>query len=186
MLRNSRTSYGAVTVILHWTVAALFFAQLALGYLTQAVAARPRLQFDLYQWHKSVGFLLLAVALLRVAWSLSQVRPRPLSGTPGWQVVTARCFHVALLALTLMVPLAGWAIVSVSPLRIASFAFDLVVIPDLPLARSDGAEQFWSRLHALLAYAGLVLAMVHAGAALHHHLVRKDATLERMLGMQRR
>lgn len=182
MLRNTRTSYGAVAIALHWTIALLFFGQIALGFLTQAVADHPRLQFDLYQWHKSFGFLVLALALSRLAWSLSGVRPLPLAGMPQWEAAAARTVHLLLLTLTVAVPLAGWMIASTSPLQIPSFAFDLVLIPDLPLTRSDAMEAFWSRTHALLAYGAGLLALAHAGAAIHHHAMCEDATLARMLG----
>jgi cytochrome b561 len=175
-----------VAIALHWTIALLFFSQIALGYLMQAVADRPRLQFNLFQWHKSFGFLVLTLALMRVAWAFSGTRPLPLAGVPRWEAVMARVAHFLLLALTVAVPLAGWAIASTSPLRIPSFVFDLIVVPDLPLARSDALEAFWSQTHALLAYGAGLLALAHAGAALHHHVARKDATLMRMLGFRQR
>jgi cytochrome b561 len=183
MLRNTDGSYGAVAIGFHWTIAVLFVGQIALGYLTQAVVDYPRLQFDLYQWHKSFGFLILALALLRILWALSGVRPQSVPGVPRWETTAARVAHGLLLALTLVVPLTGWAIASTSPLRIPSFAFNLVVVPDLPLARSDAMESLWSRTHALLAYGAGLLALAHAGAALHHHLIRRDATLVRMIGI---
>ena len=186
MLRNDGASYGMVAIVLHWTIALPFLGQIALGFLTQATASRPRLQFDLYQWHKSFGFLVLALAVLRLLWSLSGTRPAPLAGTPRWEAMTARTVHRALLVLTVAVPLAGWAIASTSPLDIPSVAFDLVLVPDLPLTRSDAMEIVWSRTHALLAYGAALLALAHAGAALHHHLLRKDATLLRMFGRSRR
>lgn len=185
MLRNTGRSYGTPAILLHWTIALLFLGQIALGFLAQAMADRPRLQFDLYQWHKSFGFLVLALAVPRLVWSLSGTRPAPLAGVPRWQAAAARATHLALLALTVAVPLAGWAIASTSPLRIPSFAFDLVLVPDLPLSRSDAMEAFWSRAHALLAYGAGLLALAHAGAALHHHFRRRDATLLRMLGKTR-
>ena len=186
MLRNSRASYGTVAIALHWAIALLFFGQIALGYLMQAVADRPRLQFNLFQWHKSFGFLVLGLALALLAWSFSGTRPQPVPGMPRWEAAAARAVHFLLLALTIAVPLAGWAIASTSPLRIPSYAFDLVVVPDLPLARSDAMEAFWSQAHALLAYGAGLLALAHAGAALHHHAARRDATLTRMLGLRRR
>ncbi|HEY4192577.1 MAG TPA: cytochrome b/b6 domain-containing protein [Mesorhizobium sp.] len=171
-----------MSIAFHWTIALLFFGQIALGYLTQATASDPRLQFDLYQWHKSFGFLVLALALLRVLWALSGVWPRPLPGAARGEAAAGRAAHLLLLALTLAVPLTGWAIASTSLLRIPSFMFDLVVIPDLPMARSDEMEAFWSGAHEWLAYGAGLLALVHAGAAIHHHLIRRDATLRRMLG----
>lgn len=182
MLRNSRMSYGTAAIGLHWAIALLFLGQVGLGFLMQAVAGRPRLQFELYQWHKSFGFLVLVLALSRLLWSLSGIRPRPLAGMPRWETIAARTAHLLLLALTVAVPLAGWMIASASPLKIPSFAFDIVVVPDLPVTRSDAMETFWSRAHALLAYGAGLLALVHAGAAMHHHFVRKDATLVRMFG----
>jgi cytochrome b561 len=181
-LRNTLDSYGMAAIAFHWSIALLFFGQIALGYLTQAVASRPRLQFDLYQWHKSFGFLILVLALSRGILALSGVRPRSVPGMRQWEAVAARLAHVMLLALTVIVPLTGWAIASTSPLRIPSFVFDIVVVPDLPLARSDTMESFWSRSHALLAYGAGLLALAHAGAAIHHHFVRGDTTLLRMLG----
>lgn len=185
MWRNSRYSYGAVAIVLHWMIAALFIGEIALGYLTQATSDRPRLQFDLYQWHKSFGFLVLALALLRIGWSLVGPKPGPLPGVPQWKEVASRSVHALLLVLTILVPLTGWAIASTSPLRIPSLAFNLVLIPDLPLERSDELEAFWSRSHALLAYAAGLLALLHAGAALHHHFVLRDETLLRILRTDR-
>lgn len=181
MLRNTGDSYGKVAIAFHWTIALFFFGQIALGYLTQA-AADPRLQFDLYQWHKSFGFLILALALLRLAWVFSGVWPRPVPGVTRGEAVIARATHILLLALTIAVPVTGWIIASTSLLRIPSFFFNLVVIPDLPLARSDAVEALWSRTHALVAYGAGLLALAHAGAAIHHHIIRKNATLARMLG----
>lgn len=186
MLRNTHGCYGIVAIALHWGIALFFFGQIVLGYLMQAVADRPRLQFDLYQWHKSFGFVIFALALLRVAWAISSVRPRPVSATPRWEATVAQLAHILLLTLTIIIPLTGWAIASTSPLRIPSFAFNLVVVPDLPLIRSDEMEAFWSRLHALLAYGAGLLSVAHAGAAVHHHIIRKDATLARMLGADER
>lgn len=183
MWRNSRETFGFVAIAFHWTIALFFFGQIALGFLTQEVANRPRLQFELYQWHKSIGFLILALALSRIGWAASGTQPEPIAGTPPWEAFAAHVAHLLLLALTVIVPLTGWMIASASPLRIPSFAFNLVVVPDLPLTRSDAAEAFWSRLHALLAYGGGALALAHACAAIHHHIIRRDTALSRMLGI---
>jgi len=181
MLRNSRTAYGLVAILFHWTIALLFVGQIGLGYLTQATEGAPRLQFELYQWHKSFGFLVLLLALLRLGWALSGIKPRPVTGTSRLEALAASLTHSTLLAATILVPLTGWAIASTSPLMIPSFAFNLLLVPDLPLARSNAAEAMWSEIHALLAYATGILALGHAGAALHHQFARRDGTLTRML-----
>jgi cytochrome b561 len=181
MLRNSHTAYGLVAIIFHWTIALLFLGQIGLGYLTQATSSTPRLQFELYQWHKSFGFLVLLLSIVRLGWALSGIKPKAVAGTSRLEALAANLTHSILLAATILVPLTGWAIASTSPLMIPSFAFNLLLIPDLPLARSDAAETLWSEIHAFLAYATGVLAAAHAGAALHHQVARRDGTLTRML-----
>jgi cytochrome b561 len=179
--RNTPTSFGLVAIAFHWTIAVLFLAQLALGYLMSRDNIDPALQFDLFQYHKSVGFLVLALAVPRVIWSVFSRKPRALDGE-GWASrFAARAAHAALLFLTFAVPLAGWAVASTSPLQIPSYVFDLIVVPGLPMVISDQAEAFWTDVHATLAYLAAVIVLLHVAAALWHHFVRRDRTLRRMV-----
>ncbi|UXT22224.1 cytochrome b [Agrobacterium tumefaciens] len=179
--RNTPISYGLVAISFHWTIAVLFLAQLALGYLMTHDNIDPVLQFDLFQYHKSIGFLVLALAVPRFLWSVFSRKPQALEGEGLASRFAARAAHAALLFLTLTVPLAGWAIASTSPLQIPSYVFDLIVVPGLPLRISDQAEAFWSEVHATLAYLAAAIVLLHVAAALWHHFIRKDATLRRML-----
>lgn len=176
----ARQTYGWLAVAFHWTIALLFIGQIALGYLMSHPDIDPALQFNLFQWHKSFGFTVLALAIPRVVWSLVGTRPKPIGGS-RLERFAGRGAHLALLALTVAVPLAGWAVASTSPLQIPSYVFDLVVIPGLPMTISDQAEAFWTEVHATLAYTAAGLVLLHVTAAFWHHAVRKDATLHRML-----
>lgn len=178
--RNTSASFGLVAIVFHWTIALLFLAQLALGYLMSR-DIDPVLQFNLFQYHKSIGFLVLALAAPRFIWSIFSRKPRALDGEGMASRLAARSAHAALLFLTLAVPLAGWAVASTSPLQIPSYVFDLVVVPGLPMAISDQAEAFWTEVHATLAYLAAVIVVLHVAAALWHHFVRKDPTLRRMI-----
>ncbi|MBN9134961.1 MAG: cytochrome b/b6 domain-containing protein, partial [Phyllobacterium sp.] len=84
-----------------------------------------------------------------------------------------------------VIPLTGWALASSSPLQIPTYAFNLLVIPPLPLTISDQAEAFWTASHAWLAYLSAIVAAAHILAALHHHFWKKDIVLLRMLGARR-
>ena len=117
----------------------------------------------------------------RFIWSVFSRKPRALDGEGMASRLAARAAHAALLFLTLAVPLAGWAVASTSPLQIPSYVFDLVVVPGLPMAISDQAEAFWTKVHATLAYLAAVIVVLHVAAALWHHFVRKDPTLRRMI-----
>lgn len=180
MLRNGEDGYGLVAIVLHWTIAILFVGQMVLGYLTQAVRDLT-LQFSLYQWHKSFGFLILGLAAIRLLWALSGMRPREEESLSALERRGARIVHGALYLLLILVPLTGWAVASSSPLRIPSFAFNLVVIPHLPITVSEAAEGVWARVHAVLAYIAAALVMMHTAAALHHHFRRRDRVLMRIL-----
>ncbi|WP_454701260.1 cytochrome b [Agrobacterium burrii] len=179
--RNSPRSFGLVAITFHWTIAVLFLAQLALGYLMSRDNIDPVLQFNLFQYHKSIGFLVLALAVPRFIWSVFSRKPRPLDGEGPVSRLGARAAHTALMFLTLAVPIAGWAVASASPLQIPSYVFDLIVIPGLPMTISDQSEAFWAEVHATLAYLAAAVVLLHVAAALWHHFIRKDPTLRRMI-----
>jgi cytochrome b561 len=181
MLRNTANSYGLVSILFHWIIAALFLCQMPLGYLTQATRNQPALQFELYQWHKSVGFLILLLGGIRLVWALINPKPALTADLSDAERKAARIAHLSLHLLTVLVPLAGWAVVSTSPLQIPSYAFNLVVVPNLPLQISSYAEGVWSSIHGFLAYGAAFIAAVHILAALRHHFHFRDETLIRIL-----
>ncbi|MCA1492865.1 cytochrome b [Sinorhizobium alkalisoli] len=181
MLRNSEDGFGAITIILHWTLAALILGLMLIGILMRRIEIEPSLQFSLYQWHKSFGFTTMGLAILRAAWWFVERHPQPVASLGPLERTASRLMHRALIAIGLLVPLAGWAVASASTLDIPSFYFNLVAIPHLPLPKSDAEEAFWTFAHAALAYVMLGLIAAHAAAALFHHIVRRDAVLTRML-----
>jgi cytochrome b561 len=180
LLRNNDTHYGSAAILLHWVIAALFIGQIALGWL-MLKDSDPARQFWLFQWHRSFGFLVLTLSLLRLVWALSGTKPRAPDTLAAWEKLAARGAHVLLYALLIAVPFSGWAIASTSPLQIPSFAFNLLVIPHLPMAVSETAERFWADVHAYLAYLAAVVAGGHMTAALRHHFILRDNVLRRML-----
>ena len=176
--------YNPLTITLHWLVAVLILGLIMLGFVMTRGSIDPALQFSLFQWHKSFGMLALLVSLIRFVHSLFAAQPKPVAGISPLEHRAARGMHHLLLLLALAVPLAGWMIASVSTLEIPTFAFDLFVIPHLPVAKSDAAEAWWTTAHAVLAYLVLALVALHASVALYHHYVRRDSVLLRMLGFR--
>lgn len=181
MLRNDEAGFGWITIVLHWAIAALILALIGLGFIMRRVPIDPALQFSLYQWHKSLGFTALGLATIRAFWHMVEHRPRPPGGLGTLERHAADLTHVALIALTLAVPLAGWAVASTTTLNIPSFYFNWFVIPHLPMAKSAPAEELWTLVHMMLAYLLLAVVALHTGAALYHHLARRDGILLRML-----
>ncbi|MDO6963838.1 cytochrome b [Rhizobium alvei] len=180
MLRNSAASYGFVAIAFHWVMAILFLIQFWIG-LTMMGIVNPLEKFALYQRHKSFGFLILGLVMLRLLWSLANRRPALPATMKESERQLAKASHALLYLALFAIPLTGWAVVSTSPLPIASWFFGLFTIPRLPLTISLHSQQIWGSVHGLLAYSALFLAGIHALAALRHHFHHRDDVLKRML-----
>lgn len=180
LIRNTTTRYGWIAILLHWLIAALFIGQFALGFVMVRLASQ-RTAFELIQWHKSFGFLLLGLVLVRIGWRLGNARPALPQTVAPLERRAAPLVHALLYAAQLVIPLSGWALVSVSMLDVPSVPFDLFVMPNLPLLPSDDAETFWSGAHEWFAWAGMALAALHILAALRHHFLLRDNVLARMI-----
>ncbi|MFG1424013.1 cytochrome b [Roseixanthobacter liquoris] len=167
---------------LHWAMAALLMALLGLG-LAMAYGTFDLGQtFALYQWHKSLGVLILPLVALRLALRLGTRGPRAAprgSGRARLEAAAARMVHTLFYVLMVGVPLTGWLVVSSSPLHLPTRPFNLFTLPDLVAPNAD-LYATASLLHAVFAYLLLAALLLHVAGALKHRFVDRDATLHRM------
>lgn len=177
-LKNTADRWGSVSQFLHWLIVLLIFGIGIVG-LTMGELPKTPKYFWVYTLHKSMGITVLALMLLRLLWRLVAGAPRPVAGTPGWQHVLASLTHWALYALALAIPLSGWLYDSASGLRPFKW-FGLFDMPKL-VAPNEGVRSLAHNAHETLFWVLVALVLAHAGAALYHHLVQRDATLARML-----
>jgi cytochrome b561 len=182
-LRDSTDSWGAVTRMLHWGMAVLILFQLGLGlWMTRTPDLAAR--FALTQTHKSWGAVILALALLRLAWRIGNPRP-PLPPMPLWQARAARLSHASLYALMLALPISGWLFASASPtqdlLGIENLVFGRWPLPDPFVPGSPRLAAAARAVHAAAAFALAALLALHAAAALWHQFVARDGVLARMV-----
>ncbi len=135
--------------------------------------------FDLFQWHKSLGFAALAVTLARLAARAATLAP-PKPRSPPWERRLSAGVQALLYAITLVAIGSGWLIVSTSPLPIPTRFFGLFVVPNIaaPNAATFAAATLAHWL-AALAIAGLVA--LHVAGALKHAFIDRDDVLRRML-----
>lgn len=182
---DSAAGWGWVTRTLHWTMAALILFQLGFGlYMIRIGDLLQR--FVLTQTHKSWGFVVFLLALARLLWRLANpVRPAPPPGMPGWQVRAAAASHRLLYVLMLLMPVSGWLMASASPtqdlLQMQNLVFGSYALPDPFVPGSERVEAALAQVHLTGAILLALLVALHAGAALKHHLVDRDAVLRRML-----
>ncbi len=180
--------YGSVAMTLHWLIAALIAVNLCLGfYFANIEAESDPIRFGIIQTHKSIGLTILVLSLLRLAWRLmNPVPPLPSSMSPGLKFV-ARATHYLFYVLIIAVPLAGWAIVSSSPLGTPTVYFGLFQWPhisflaELPRAQKKEYVELFEEVHELLAYSAFGLLLLHVAGALWHQYVKHDDVMRRML-----
>jgi len=188
MLRNTTTGYGLVAILFHWVMAALMLGMFALGlYMHNQPITDPG-TFALYQWHKSFGMVVLALAVLRLAWRFANPAPKLPEDMHPLERLAAKLGHAGLYAVMLAIPVSGWFMVSASPFGIPTILFDVLPVPHLPVPDALGtkaeAEELLKTVHKLLAFFMIFLVAGHVAAALKHHFLRRDDTLKRMVSVR--
>jgi len=185
-LRNSMLRYGSVAMTLHWLIAAAVLVNLCLGLYMADLPRSDPYRFILFQTHKSIGLTVLVLSLLRLGWRLmNPVPPLPRGMNPVLRIVS-RFSHILLYFLIVAIPLAGWALVSSSPLGLPTPYFGLFSWPNIPmlanLPRANKIQNlhFFEDTHSLLAFTMIGLLALHVTGALYHQFVRRDDVLRRM------
>lgn len=176
-LKNTHQRWSGISQALHWLIAALILVMAWLG-LTMGDMPNGPDKIATYALHKSIGLSILVLAVLRLGWRLHAGAPPPVAGTPRWQERIAGVTHVALYALLLALPLTGWLLNSAAGFPLQWFG--LFNLPSIA-ARDEALHALAVQAHELLFWALAVLVLMHAAAALYHHLFQGDATLARML-----
>lgn len=166
--------YSRAAIFLHWAIAALLAFQIAVGWALEGLGARG---FTLYQVHKSVGMLILALTLARIGVRYWKPRPAKLEG--GWQGALASGVHIGLYAFMLGAPLTGWALVSTAKVKVPTLLFGVLPLPHLPLPAA--AHGLAENSHGLLAWLGIALFVLHVAGALRHHVLMGDGLIWRMI-----
>ncbi len=167
--------YHRAAIALHWLIALALVMQLALGFRLEGIPA-GLLQFDAFQWHKSLGIIVLLLSVARLA--LRFVLPRPAPYGSGPSQLAARAVHALFYVVMIGAPLSGWALVSTAKIKLPTMVLGLVPWPHLPLGAA--AHEPAEVAHGLLGWLLPALIALHVGAALWHH-VQRHPVLTRMV-----
>lgn len=126
----------------------------------------------------TVLFLVIGRIAIRVLTTMPPIQPAP----PAWQSILAKATHLALYALMLGMPIAGWLVLSAEGEPIPFFGLELPPLVGLNEPLADLAGE----LHETFGKIGYFLIGLHAFAALFHHYVMKDNSLRRITTWSRR
>jgi cytochrome b561 len=155
-LLNTRSSYGLVSLALHWMI--------VLGVIGQwALAESENLTL-----HQSIGLTILALAVVRLAWRAVNPKPAWPADMKPYEINLARVVHVAFYALLFAIPLSGWALASAEDEALRFFGwFD---VPRMIV----GSEDMLEEVHEVLFNILVALAVLHVLGAIKHWMAGRS------------
>ena len=170
--------YRSIVVWIHWITAAVVVAQVAVGFAFHRLFERGTPErMEVFAWHKTLGALILLLALVRLAVRLMNPPPPYPSDFPKWERFAAVWNHRLFYILLIVLPLTGLAAVSGRaedgsvPLL---FGLALPAIPGIP---EENAFGDW---HEILVYLTLALVVLHVSAALYNQFGSRTNVADRM------
>ncbi len=165
--------YGATSMALHWIIALLIVVQLCLGwYMNELLPDHSAAQDRVQDIHVTVGLSILILVLIRIGVRLTHRSP-PLPWTLAlWERALARASHWLFYILLLVLPLTGWALVSIRHEDIPFFGLAWPAMPGLdhmarPEARAIGGQLKHLHIYTLI-WIVLVNLALHVAGALKH------------------
>lgn len=208
---NTKSGWGWPARLIHWLSALLILGLLGVGfYMTQILAHETTcdsivtrtlsnvygisdcgplfLRLEMVQTHKSFGFIVFTLVVLRLVWRA--VNPTPsLDHMPGVMRALAHGGHIALYICIVAMPLTGWLMASSSPFndegnyggQIKNMVFGLFEMPDPYPTGDEDTSDFWGMIHFYTALAMAAILATHIAAALKHHIIDRDGVLMRMV-----
>lgn len=186
---NRRGLYSPIGVAFHWLMAALMLWQLGHGwYLAGLPAGGPKHLG--YQTHAAVGLAVMVLGSLRFLWYRQVAGPRNVEeGTFTHRA--SRLIQAGFYASFFALPLSGWVMWSTLPGDLELRVAGVLPLPLLPFdALSPGLQQRLMQGAAAVHFWVVVFTMLaipaHAGAAVLHHLVKRDRVLPSMFDLNGR
>lgn len=174
--------YNIVSIILHWLIAALLVWNIAIGWGLEDLSKEEVIKA--IQMHKSLGFTILFLVFLRLAWRHIAKPPALPDAMSARDVKIAKLTHLALYAIMLGVPLLGWVMISSSSYKFPTMFWGAFQIPLMPLSGlsfSKPLHEISEFAHSKLVWVGILLVVLHIAAAIKHQIVDKDGLLGRMI-----
>lgn len=178
MIENTSESYGGVAKALHWIVALMIVALLAVGLYMSDLESSP-FKFQLYGMHKAFGVVVLGLMIVRLFWRVV-ISPAP-GAMPThalWERALSRGVHYAFYLTLIAMPLSGWLMSSAAGHPVSMFG--LFPMPDL-VGPDKALAGFMHEAHEILGNVIIALIALHVAGVLKHLVLDRDGTLLRML-----
>ncbi|TLX53510.1 cytochrome b [Stutzerimonas nosocomialis] len=177
--RNTANNYGFISILLHWVIALAVFGLFGLGLWMVGLTYYSSWYRTAPDIHKSAGLLLFMLMVLRVVWRYLNTGPAPLASHGRWVRLATKGGHGLLYLGLFALMFSGYLISTADGRPISVFGwFDVpATLTSIP-AQADVAGV----VHEYLAWGLVIFSVLHGLAALKHHFIDRDPTLQRMLG----
>lgn len=186
-LRSTGVAWGSVARALHWISAVFVIGLLIHGWSMTHLVARENRLWN-YATHGSIAVYFAVILLIRIFWRASEKTPRPLSGTPTWQIAASHGTHLVLYLLMIAMVVSGYMMWSsmpgrIDPARAALWDFHLFgfKLPAVHTVPSREVSKFWEGWHEFFSHLLQIFVMLHIAAALWHQFVTRDNVVARMI-----
>lgn len=180
-IRNTEQDYGLLAIFLHWLVALVVIGMFSLGVWMTGLTYYDEWYKRGPDIHKSIGILLLLVMLVRVIWRILNVKPKHDPRVGSLQTRVAHGVHLLLYGLIFAMITSGYLISTADgrPVEV----FGLFSVP-ATITGIANMEDVAGKVHWYLAILLTSLVALHTIAALKHHFINRDRTLQKMLGVR--
>jgi cytochrome b561 len=178
--------YTRTAIVLHWVIGVAIIVNVALAWTFESLPedyAQP-----VTNTHKTLGIVVLGLALMRLLWRFAHAPPAFSAAMPGWQQRFAKAVHVGLYILIIGLPLSGWIYdsawewASSYPINVFGL-FEmprLAPIVNLPADIKNPVDVWAGRLHHWFGYALYALFVAHFAGAIKGQWFDRHPTLARM------
>jgi len=174
--RDTPQAYDGIARSIHWLTVLLVAMLFGFGlYMTRLDYSEWKVQ--VYSWHEWTGLTVFVLTGVRLAWRLTHPPP-PLPPSAWIEQLAAHATHAILYALMLVLPVLGF--LGSNAFGFPVKWFGLVELPD-PIGKDETLGEALLLAHAWLGWLMGAALLLHTGAALFHHFVRRDPILGRML-----
>ncbi|WP_047047861.1 cytochrome b [Vibrio mexicanus] len=173
-------NYNVVARAFHWVSAVVIIGMFGVGLWMVDLSYYSEWYRTAPHWHKSVGILLAGLTLFRLVWKLATPAPS-VEGKP-FEQIAAKLAHLAMYGLILVIAVSGYLISTEDGRGID--VFNWFSVPGLGALFNSQAD-IAGEVHFYAAWSLILLAGVHALAAIKHHFIDKDDTLRKMIGVSK-
>jgi cytochrome b561 len=164
---------------LHWSMALLIFIAIGVGLASAYLPVGQEPRQSLLELHKSVGFTVLVLAIVRIAWRLGTGEPpyrRPLGPLTH---LASRVGHAVLYGMMIYMPISGYLFSAAGGYSLPWFG--LFQWPRL-LPKNADISKWGELLHGRGAWIIVGIVALHLAAVVWHQWIKRDEVLGRMTG----